>query len=215
VRAPTGGLAPTAGGSSDFATSSVTVVPTPSLDVDANGKVDVRTDGAAILRHLFGFTGHAMVHGTVDPVGSRTDPSEIAEFLDYYRDAVFDVNRDGKADALFDVDASGKVDALTDGVVILRYLSGFRGDLLVNGAVDPGGTRTDPDEITAFLEGFFPPQPAATAGAASNSLGASLAASAARNYFFADLGSSSGEKDEEADDPLSVDLPIVLYYDPQ
>jgi hypothetical protein len=90
-------------------------------------------------------------------VSIATDPSEIAEFLDYYRDAMFDVDTDGKADALFDVDANGRADALTDGVVILRYLSGFRGDSLVDGAVDPRANRTDPYEVTAYLDRFFGP----------------------------------------------------------
>ncbi len=52
-----------------------------------------------------------------------------------------------------DVDADGKVDALTDGILILRYLFGLRGQSLVQGALGPGATRTAPADIEAYLLG--------------------------------------------------------------
>jgi len=54
------------------------------LDVDANGRADALTDGVVILRYLFGFTDSTLVEGTVDPAGNRTDPGEIAAFLDTF-----------------------------------------------------------------------------------------------------------------------------------
>jgi len=167
--------------------------------------IDDTTVGVVILRHLFGFTGEALVDGTVDLAGNRTDANTIAETVALCRDA------------LFDVDANGKVDALTDGVVILRYLSGFRDDPLVDGAVDPSGTRTDPYEVTAFLERLFPPKSAATpASPQADPSGTSSQETSARDYYFADLGSfDEKEEDEDTNDPLSADLPIILYYAPE
>ena len=50
-----------------------------------------------------------------------------------------------------DVDGNGQFDALTDGLLILRYLFGFRGDVLINNAVDHNGIRQSADEISDFL----------------------------------------------------------------
>jgi len=118
--------------------------PDPLLDVDASGEADALTDGVLILRYLFGFTGDALVADALDPTAARTDPDEIAVYLDDARGI------------LLDVDASGEADALTDGILILRHLFGFTGDALVADALDPDATRTDPDEILAFLDQFHP-----------------------------------------------------------
>ena len=40
-----------------------------------------------------------------------------------------------------DIDGDGDVDALTDGLLKLRYLFGFRGEILVDGAVDLADCR--------------------------------------------------------------------------
>ena len=54
-----------------------------------------------------------------------------------------------------DIDDNGIADALTDGIIIVRYLFGLRGDSLIQDAIGPGATRTDPVEIAAFLDQFF------------------------------------------------------------
>ena len=49
-----------------------------------------------------------------------------------------------------------KVDALTDGLVILRYVFGLRGDVLIAGVVAGDATRTTAEEIEAYLETLMP-----------------------------------------------------------
>ena len=51
-----------------------------------------------------------------------------------------------------DIDGDGSTDALTDGLLLLRYLFGFRGNALVDGAISPYATRTTADEIVDYLE---------------------------------------------------------------
>jgi hypothetical protein len=51
----------------------------------------------------------------------------------------------------YDVDGNGVAEPLTDGLLILRYLFGFRGNVLINGAVGPGCTRCDAPAIEAFI----------------------------------------------------------------
>ena len=52
---------------------------------------------------------------------------------------------------MWDVDGNGENDALTDGILIIRYLFGFRGDTLVSEAVAPDCTRCTANEIEAYL----------------------------------------------------------------
>lgn len=51
-----------------------------------------------------------------------------------------------------DVDANGQADALTDGMIILRYLFGFKGQGLINGVLALDAQRTEPTQILAYLD---------------------------------------------------------------
>ena len=55
-----------------------------------------------------------------------------------------------------DVDGNGQADALTDGLLTIRYLFGFRGATLIDGAVDAGCTRCTAPEIEAYLDSLNP-----------------------------------------------------------
>ena len=58
------------------------------------------------------------------------------------------------ASVMLDVDCSGQAKALTDGLLVLRYLFGFRDQALTVQAVE--GTRTSPVDIEAYLESIEP-----------------------------------------------------------
>ena len=109
-----------------------------SLDVDANGTTDALTDGIIIIRYLFGFTGGVLTDSAIGPGATRTDPTEIVQYLN------------GGGNSL-DIDDNGTTDALTDGILIIRYLFGFTGDALIANAVAPGANRTGAAEIEAHL----------------------------------------------------------------
>jgi len=49
------------------------------------------------------------------------------------------------------VDGNGVTDALTDGILLMRYVFGVRGDALVHGAIGPGAVRTTSAQIEAYL----------------------------------------------------------------
>jgi hypothetical protein len=115
----------------------------PNLDVDLNGQADALSDGIVIIRHLFGFTGNALVDGVVDPAGQRTDPAAIQNYLNSLGGAL-------------DVDLNQSADALSDGIMIIRSLFGFTGSSLIDGVVDPGGQRTNPAVIASFLDNMNP-----------------------------------------------------------
>lgn len=58
--------------------------------------------------------------------------------------------------SVFDVDNNGSFDALTDGLIILRYAFGLRGNSLVDGAIASDATRTSASEIETHIQSLLP-----------------------------------------------------------
>ncbi len=59
------------------------------------------------------------------------------------------------APLLYDIDDNGSVSPLSDGLLLVRYLFGFRGDALVNQAVDLANcARCTAAEIATYLDGL-------------------------------------------------------------
>ena len=90
-----------------------------SVDIDGNGEVDALTDGLLLLRGMFGLTGESLADGAVSPTAFYSSPADIEA-------------RISSLGNLVDIDKNGDVDALTDGLIILRYLFGLRGDAMIN-----------------------------------------------------------------------------------
>ncbi len=59
-------------------------------------------------------------------------------------------------DLSIDVDGDGNIDPLTDGLLIIRYLLGFTGNLLIDGAVGANATRTTSIEIEDYIKARVP-----------------------------------------------------------
>lgn len=121
------------------------------LDIDDDATANAATDGILALRYLFGFRGTALTNGAIGGGAVNTTSGEVEDVLNSSLE-------------MLDVDGNGVRDAATDGILIIRYLFGFRDDALVNGAVGPGATRTTGAEVAAFLDEFTPlppPPPAA------------------------------------------------------
>jgi len=112
-------------------------------DVDGNGVADALTDGLLIIRWLFEFTGDGLIGGAVASNCTRCSAPEIAAYLD-------------QIEAALDIDGNGITDALTDGLLMIRYLFGFRGDALINEAVGSGCTRCDAAAISAYSASLVP-----------------------------------------------------------
>ncbi len=121
----------------------ITIVQMFCLDVDGDGTQLAFTDGLLILRYLMGtFQGDALTNGAAQPGGNRIDPDEVKAYLDF-----------AKNNGILNIDEDGSTLAFTDGLLILRYLMGtFQGDALTSGAAQPGGNRTDSDEVKGYLD---------------------------------------------------------------
>jgi len=118
------------------------------LDADGSGGCDALTDGLLVARHLLGVSGPGLVTGGLGATAVRTLPAAVDAFLDAVHPAL-------------DLDGNGQVDAGTDGVLLLRYLHGFRGDALVPGALGSGWTR-NATAIASYADTLCLPLPAYT-----------------------------------------------------
>ena len=112
-----------------------------SLDIDGNREIDALTDGLLVLRHMFGLTGNSLISGVI---GANAEHSSAEEIQTRISNLGFSV----------DIDNNGDVDALTDGLIILRYLFGLRGDVLVAGVVSSTGQRVDVVDLESHLLGL-------------------------------------------------------------
>lgn len=102
------------------------------LDVDGNGVVNPLTDGALIVRCLSGSGENATAPDTTYTC------QEIQPYLERFSSEL-------------DMDGNGVVDSQTDGILVARYLFGFKDNILCENAIAPNATRTC-QEIQSYLE---------------------------------------------------------------
>ncbi|MCS6996262.1 MAG: PQQ-dependent sugar dehydrogenase [Casimicrobiaceae bacterium] len=96
---------------------------TPVLDIDGNGSASAATDGLLLARYLFGLRGTALTQGALG-LGATRDAAAIETYL---AAAI-----SGPSPAFKLADGS-EVKATTDGLLVLRYLLGLRGEALTAG----------------------------------------------------------------------------------
>lgn len=113
------------------------------IDVDKNNQYDALTDGLLIVRGLFGLTGSGLVGGAIGPGATVFLAADVA-------------NRITNLKPVVDVDGNGQADAYTDGVMIIRYLSGMRGGALTTNALGNGATR-NAQQIEAYIASLLVP----------------------------------------------------------
>ena len=108
------------------------------FDIDEDGQAQPLTDGLLMIRHLFGFSGTALINGAVAVGAERREAAEIESYLT-------------ENSAALDIDGDGKALPLTDGLLIIRYLFGFSGDALVQGAIAADAKIKQATEVEAQL----------------------------------------------------------------
>ena len=120
----------------------ITIEPIPETnwDIDGNGQAKPLTDGLLALRYLFGFKDNTLISNAVGNGATRSTAIEIQAYL-----------LSGVESEELDIDGDGEVKPLTDGLLLLRYLFGFKGSTLINNALGKNATRTTAIEIEAFL----------------------------------------------------------------
>ena len=98
------------------------------------------TDGLLLLRSLFGFNGDSLIDNAIDSDATRNNASDIQSYI-----------QAGIDSEILDIDGNGEVKPLTDGLLVLRYLFGFRGDSLIDGVIASDATRNTANEIEEYL----------------------------------------------------------------
>jgi hypothetical protein len=114
-----------------------------SFDIDENKEAKALSDGLLVIRHLFGFTGDALATGAVSNDATRDRAEDISALL-------------ADADSELDIDGNGESKALSDGLLLIRYLFGFRDNALIAGAIGSRATRSTSEEIEAYIEDRIP-----------------------------------------------------------
>ena len=108
------------------------------LDIDGDGIVAPLTDGLLFLRDSFGFSGSTLTGGAVDADCTRCTAGAIAGHID-------------GLGLQLDIDGNGSLQPLTDGLLVLRYIFGFRGSTLIGGAVGQMCSRCTAEQIEPYL----------------------------------------------------------------
>ncbi len=114
------------------------------LDIDtsrAPSRYHALTDGVLVVRYLLGLRGTSLTTGAKGSTALRTD-NEIETQIEFLRTSGA-LNVDGDAQTLPE----------TDGLLIVRYLLGYRGEALIQGA--NGGTL-DSAAIEAKISALLP-----------------------------------------------------------
>jgi len=58
--------------------------------------------------------------------------------------------------AALDIDQNGSFDALKDGLILLRYAFGLRGESLIDSVIDSNANRTNAEDIEAHIQSLAP-----------------------------------------------------------
>lgn len=129
----------------------VAVAPTPNteeckLDADEDTNVDALTDGLLFIRHMFGIRGEGLVNNSVGTNCIKCTAIDIEDILDQCANS-----------GVSDIDGNGEIDALTDGLLIIRYLFGIRGDSLIERSVANDCSRCTVLEIETYLQRLTSP----------------------------------------------------------
>ena len=119
--------------------NSFTPLLTSNVDIDGNQTLDALTDGLLILRSMFGLTGNSLTEGAVANDAVYRNPEDIQ------------LRISGLGNRL-DIDNNGNVDALTDGLIILRYLFGLRGDVLTESVIASDANRVTVADVEEYLD---------------------------------------------------------------
>ena len=111
-------------------------------DFDQSESFDALTDGLLLLRYSFGLRSDSLTSGAIS-AESTLSQAEVESNIEQVL-------------TIADIDNNGSVDALTDGLLLLRYAFGLRGENLISGAVSTQGLRNTATDIEAYIESHMP-----------------------------------------------------------
>lgn len=111
-------------------------------DLDDDGETQPLTDGLLAIRYQFGFRGESLINNAIGSSANRKNAVDIEAYI-------------ANGQIHFDLDGDGKVLPLTDGLLLLRYLFGFRGEGLTANAIGSEAIRTTSDELDGHIKKYM------------------------------------------------------------
>ena len=108
------------------------------FDIDGNDELDALTDGLILLRSMFGLTGEPLINRVLGDNAQYISASRIE-------------SRVASLGSALDIDDNSRIDALTDGLIILRYLFGLRGETLITGVIANDAQRVSSAEVESYI----------------------------------------------------------------
>ena len=108
------------------------------FDIDGNDQLDALTDGLILLRSMFGLTEESLINGVLGDNAQYTSAVQIE-------------SRVASLGSVLDIDDNSSIDALTDGLIILRYLFGLRGETLITGVIASDAQRVSSAEVESYI----------------------------------------------------------------
>jgi hypothetical protein len=138
-----------------FPLNSSESVDTDSDGIGNNADQDDDGDGVADILDAFPLDPSETMDTDLDGIGNNADNDDdndgVLDSLDFYP---LDASKTNEQ--LLDIDGNNEVDALTDGLLILRYVFGLRGSVLIAGVVAQDATRASAEDIETYLGALIP-----------------------------------------------------------
>lgn len=131
---------------SQNATASLTIKDNDDVcfDIDKNNQVSINEDAILLSRYLLNYRDSALIQNAVAADANRVTANDIQTYI-----------AQQLASGCYDIDGNGRTDALTDGVLLIRYLSNYQGDALINNAIGSSASRSTSTAIKNYLDTLF------------------------------------------------------------
>lgn len=92
-------------------------------------------------------TGTIAQTANLDVANANTSPIHTSDF-----GAVESEPPSVEPAGLYDIDGNGQIEALNDGLLIVKYFFGIRGEPLISGAIGDNATRNTAAQIEAYFQ---------------------------------------------------------------
>ena len=167
------------------------------FDIDGNDQLDALTDGLILLRSMFGLTEYSLINGVLGDNAKYTSASQIE-------------GRVASLGGSLDIDDNSRIDALTDGLIILRYLFGLRGETLITGVIASDAQRVSSADVESYIltKVTIPDRPIITLSSTDNSVqvnnNVSVSWNVSNSQSCVASGDWAGQKELEGSETIKV-----------
>jgi len=114
--------------------------PEMCIDIDGNGNADALTDGVTLARYMLGYRDATLIENSLANDATRTTATAIQSYIESHLQS-----------GCYDIDGNNNLDALSDAILLIRYLSDYQGDNLIQDAIGENASRTTAAGVSAYI----------------------------------------------------------------